>query len=209
MKANYLITLGFCILLLNSVNAQSLIIPAKGKHIIKDKSIKELRLDSLVLNKKSSLEIQGKKDFTIYANHIILADKTFITAHDDKNNGTNLILSGKFIKIGKTVVDVSGRTYEVGNKTEANGNGGKLTIVYDSDGLKPQHLDNKEKNYIETLAKGASTSTNPYVDVQNLWYRVALGSGIGRSPMGLPQGKVYDASEGKDGEVEIKPLNEN
>lgn len=209
MKTNYLITLGFCILLLNSVNAQSLIIPAKGKHIIKDKSIKELRLDSLVLNKKSSLEIQGKKDFTIYANHIILADKTFITAHDDKNNGTNLILSGKFIKIGKTVVDVSGRTYEVGNKTEANGNGGKLTIVYDSDGLKPQHLDNKEKNYIETLAKGASTSTNPYVDVQNLWYRVALGSGIGRSPMGLPQGKVYDASEGKDGEVEIKPLNEN
>lgn len=209
MKTNYLITLGFSILLLNSVNAQSLIIPAKGKHIIKDKSIKELRLDSLVLNKKSSLEIQGKKDFTIYANHIILADKTFITAHDDKNNGTNLILSGKFIKIGKTVVDVSGRTYEVGNKTEANGNGGKLTIVYDSDGLKPQHLDNKEKNYIETLAKGASTSTNPYVDVQNLWYRVALGSGIGRSPMGLPQGKVYDASEGKDGEVEIKPLNEN
>ena len=209
MKTNYLITLGFCILLLNSINAQSLIIPAKGKHIIKDKSIKELRLDSLVLNKKSSLEIQGKKDFTIYANHIILADKTFITAHDDKNNGTNLILSGKFIKIGKTVVDVSGRTYEVGNKTEANGNGGKLTIVYDSDGLKPQHLDNKEKNYIETLAKGASTSTNPYVDVQNLWYRVALGSGIGRSPMGLPQGKVYDASEGKDGEVEIKPLNEN
>ncbi|QEK51106.1 hypothetical protein FYC62_05015 [Pedobacter aquae] len=209
MKTNYLITLGFSILLLNSVNAQSLIIPAKGKHIIKDKSIKELRLDSLVLNKKSSLEIQGKKDFTIYANHIILADKTFITALDDKNNGTNLILSGKFIKIGKTVVDVSGRTYEVGNKTEANGNGGKLTIVYDSDGLKPQHLDNKEKNYIETLAKGASTSTNPYVDVQNLWYRVALGSGIGRSPMGLPQGKVYDASEGKDGEVEIKPLNEN
>jgi hypothetical protein len=209
MKTNYLITLGFCILLVNSVNAQSLIIPAKGKHIIKDKSIKELRLDSLVLNKKSSLEIQGKKDFTIYANHIILADKTFITAHDDKNNGTNLILSGKFIKIGKTVVDVSGRTYEVGNKTEANGNGGKLTIMYDSDGLKPQHLDNKEKNYIETLAKGASTSTNPYVDVQNLWYRVALGSGIGRSPMGLPQGKVYDASEGKDGEVEIKPLNEN
>nr|WP_039453763.1 hypothetical protein [Pedobacter glucosidilyticus] len=191
------------------MNSQSLIIPAKGKHIIKDKAIKELRLDSLVLNKKSSLEIQGKKDFTIYANHIILADKTFITAHDDKNNGTNLILSGKFIKIGKTVVDVSGRTYEVGNKTEANGNGGKLTIVYDSDGLKPQHLDNKEKNYIETLAKGASTSTNPYVDVQNLWYRVALGSGIGRSPMGLPQGKVYDASEGKDGEVEIKPLNEN
>lgn len=209
MKTNYLITLGFSILLLNSVNAQSLIIPAKGKHIIKDKSIKELRLDSLVLNKKSSLEIQGKKDFTIYANHIILADKTFITAHDDKNNGTNLILSGKFIKIGKTVVDVSGRTYEVGNKTEANGNGGKLTIVYNSDGLKPQHLDNKEKNYIETLAKGASTSTNPYVDVQNLWYRVALGSGIGRSPMGLPQGKVYDASEGKDGEVEIKLINEN
>ncbi|KHJ37194.1 hypothetical protein PBAC_26370 [Pedobacter glucosidilyticus] len=209
MKINYLITLGFAVLIIQSVNSQSLIIPAKGKHIIKDKAIKELRLDSLVLNKKSSLEIQGKKDFTIYANHIILADKTFITAHDDKNNGTNLILSGKFIKIGKTVVDVSGRTYEVGNKTEANGNGGKLTIVYDSDGLKPQHLDNKEKNYIETLAKGASTSTNPYVDVQNLWYRVALGSGIGRSPMGLPQGKVYDASEGKDGEVEIKPLNEN
>ncbi|WP_026904926.1 hypothetical protein [Pedobacter glucosidilyticus] len=208
MKANYLITLGFCILLLNSVNAQSLIIPAKGKHIIKDKAINELRLDSLVLNKKSSLEIQGKKDFTIYANHIILADKTFITAHDGKNNGTNLKLSGKFIKIGKTVIDVSGRTYEVGNKTEANGNGGNLLIQYNQDGLIPQSDNNKEKNYIETLAKGASTSTNPYVDVQNLWYRVALGSGMGRSPMGLPQGKVYDASEGSQGNIEIKPLNE-
>jgi hypothetical protein len=209
MKTNYLIALGFAVLTIHSVNAQSLIIPAKGKHIIKDKAVNELWLDSLVLNKKSSLEIQGKKDFTIYANHIILADKTFITAHDEKNNGTNLKLSGKFIKIGKTVIDVSGRTYEIGNKTEANGNGGKLMIEYQQDGLQPQSVNSKEKNYIETLANGASTSTNPYVDIQNLWYRVAIGSGIGRSPMGLPQGKVYDASEGKDGEIEIKLLNEN
>lgn len=186
--------------------AQSLIIPAKEKYIIKD-TAKVLILDSLVLNKKSSLIIPNQKDFTIQAKYIILEDKTSISAHDGENNGTNLKISGKFLEIGRSVIDVSGHTFLIGKDKFPNGNGGDLLITYHEGGLKPQVDEHKSKNYIEVLTRGASTSISPWNEINNIWYRINLGSGIGRSPAGLPNGKVYDATTGEDGKVDISPIN--
>lgn len=193
------------VLMFNFCFAQNLIIPAKGRYIIKD-TTNTLILDSLVLKKKSSLVISNKKNFTIKANYIILEDKTSISAHDGKNNGTNLNISGNFLKIGKSVIDVSGLTYLTGEDKFPNGNGGELTLMYHEGGLHPQATKHKSKNYIEVLTKGASTNINPWNDINNIWYRINLGSGLGRSPSGLPNGKVYDATIGNDGKLKIIPV---
>jgi hypothetical protein len=184
--------------------AQSLIIPAKGIHIIKDSTVKELILDSLVLNKKSSLIIKNSKDFVIKAKHIVLEDKTSISAHDGKNNGTNLKINGKFVKIGKSVIDVSGLNYVFGDEKYSNGNGGNVEIKYDPNGLKPQSEKTKEKNYVEVLYNGASSSVNPQTEIQNIWYRIGESSRSGRALSGLPRGKIFDAGVGKNGSLNIQ-----
>lgn len=189
---------------LSSLYAQSLIIPAKGVHIIKDSTLKELILDSLVLNKKSSLIIKNSKDFVIKAKHIILEDKTSISAHDGKNNGTNLKINGKFVKIGKSVIDVSGLNYVFGDEKYSNGNGGNIEIYYEATGLKPQSENSKNKNYVEVLYNGAVSSVNPQSEIQNIWYRIGHSAGSGRALSGLPRGKIFDAGVGKNGSLNIQ-----
>ncbi len=197
-----------CVLFLsqfyNQLFAQSLVIKNKERHNLKlADSSAVLNLDTLMLGKKSSLYINDKKSLTINAKNIFFGDKSAIVSHDGKNNGTNLIINGRFIDLGKAVIDVSGLDYRFGSAKFPNGNGGNVIIKYDEQGLMPTSSDTKSNNFLEILNRGASSNINPQVEISNIWYRIAIGSGIGRSPTGLPNGKIYDASVGKDGDIQI------
>lgn len=189
-----------------AASGQTLHIGARKTHRISDQdSTGVLKLDTLIMDRRAHLVLENKKSFSIEAISIFVDEKAVISAHDSRNNGTDLTLSGKFVELGSLALNVAGREFDQGaNRKAGNGNGGDVLIRYAPEGIRPQLENHRDQHYIGVLNRGAGRARTPQVEIANVWTQIRMGAGTGRP--GGRAGKVYDASEGKDGKTELKRL---
>ncbi len=207
MKRNLILILLLCVsmLMIDEVSAQTIHVKAKKSYQLRQKdSVSVLNIDSLILDKKALLFVNDAKELTINAKYILIDDRAVIKGRDGKNNGTNLTIKGNFVKLGQLAVDLSGDLFEQGIRKYKNGDGGNLVIEYAKQGIKPQTENYKDDNFIAVLNSGAGKNVIPQVELFNVWTQIRNGAGYGRP--GGPQGRVYDASVGKDGKFELKAV---
>lgn len=177
----------------------------KTVNISKGDSSVTVIIDTLIMNDRSRLEFYGKKDVTLKVKHAIIPQRAYISGTDGKNNASNLDITIRFDELGSLFVLAGGRDANNGSKTFPNGNGGKVTFNYLSDGIIPQQTDKSKGHYVVVDTKAGGYSVNARSDLYNIYSRIGSGS---RPLAQLPQGQVFSGSPGIDGKSEIKEVSE-
>lgn len=163
-----------------------------------------LKIDTLILNDKASLEFFGKKRVDLQVKYAEIPKQAYIIGTDSKNNGSDMNIAIHFGKLGSLYVLAGGRDANNGSRTFPNGNGGKVTLRYDKSGIIPQ-LENKDQTaYLRIDTKAGGYRVNPQSELYNIYTQIGMGirSGGGRLG-GVPQGQIYSGSPGRDGKSEV------
>lgn len=160
-----------------------------------------IKIDTLIMKDKSKLEFFAKKDVKLEIGYAEIGNNVLITGQDSKNNATNFDIQANFKQLGSLFIIARGIDAFNGTKTFPNGDGGIVTLAYDSQGVAPQTSDKKGKNFVFIDVRPGGLSVNPSSEVRQIYSRIAMSPGGLR---GLPQGQIYSGSPGKDGKSEIK-----
>ncbi len=164
-----------------------------------------LSIDTLVMKDRSKLLFYGKKKVELKVKHAIIGKDALIYGTDGKNNGSDMDITIRFDDLGSLVVSSAGLDAQNGTKTFPNGNGGKISLKYLSNGMTPQQVNKKESAYLSIDTKAGGYSVNAQSEIRNILSRI----GRGTRPLGqLPQGQVYSGSPGIDGKSEVKAISE-
>lgn len=160
-----------------------------------------LKIDTLIMKDKSKLEFFGKKDVKIEIGYAEVGKNVIITGQDGKNNATNFAITASFHKLESLFILARGIDAFNGTKTFPNGNGGVVTLSYDSNQIKPQSEDKKAKNYVFIDVQPGGLRVNSNSEISQIYSRISMSSPGLR---GMPQGQIYSGSPGKEGKSEIK-----
>ncbi|SEM98531.1 hypothetical protein SAMN05216436_11027 [bacterium A37T11] len=161
-----------------------------------------LTIDTLIMNDRAQLQFFGLKKVTLSVGYAQIGDRVYISGTDGKNNGSHLKIDINFIKLGSLYVLVGGYDANNGTKTFPNGNGGNVQLIYAANGIKPQTVDKKAKNYLLIDTRAGGYRVNPQSDLRNIYSQMRMGS-VGRPLGALPQGQIYSGSPGIDGKSSI------
>jgi hypothetical protein len=164
-----------------------------------------LTIDTLIMKDRSRLVFYGKKNVKLQVRHAIIGKNAFIYGTDGKNNGSDMDITIRFVGLESLTVSTAGLDAQNGTRTFPNGNGGKLTLKYLTDGIVPQQVDKKEKAYLSIDTEAGGYSVNAQSDIRNILSQIGRGS---RPLGGLPQGQVYSGSPGVDGKSEVIAVTE-
>ena len=160
-----------------------------------------LIIDTLIMKDKSKLEFFGKKDVKIEIGYAEIGKNVIINGQDGKNNATNFDISASFHKLESLFILARGIDAFNGTKTFPNGNGGLVTLNYDSSYITPQTENKKAKNYVFIDVQPGGLRVNPNSEIGQIYSRISMSSPGLR---GMPQGQIYSGSPGKEGKAEIK-----
>ncbi|MFC6103012.1 hypothetical protein [Olivibacter domesticus] len=163
-----------------------------------------LKIDTLILNDKATLEFFGKKKVDLQVKYAEIPKQAYIVGTDSKNNGSEINITIHFGKLGSLYVLAGGRDANNGSRTFPNGNGGNVTLHYDKRGIVPQQEKKDQPGYLRIDTKAGGYRVNPQSDLYNIYSQIGMGirSGGGRLG-GVPQGQIYSGSPGKDGKSEV------
>jgi|SRR5690606_15901289 len=160
-----------------------------------------LKIDTLIMKDKSKLEFFGKKDVKLEIGYAEIGKNVVFTGQDGKNNATNFNITASFQKLESLFILARGIDAFNGTKTFPNGNGGTVTLSYDSNYIKPQTENKKGKNYVFIDVQPGGLRVNPNSEITQIYSRISMSSPGLR---GMPQGQIYSGSPGKEGKAEIK-----
>lgn len=204
---NYLVFLFITILSISGLKAQDikiekLVLNKKEKKTFsKADSSMVIRIDTLIMRDKSSLQFFDKKDVKLIVGYAEIGNKVSMSGVAAQNNASNFDLDINFQKLGSLYIIARGNDAMNGTKTHPNGDGGVVNLTYDSKGLIPQSENRKGKNYLYVDISAGGRTTNPTSDLSQIYSRIASSpTGL----RGLPQGQIYSGSQGKDGKFTIK-----
>lgn len=208
MKNKIAILIGAFFLCLGHVFAQSadqhfskLVLNKKEKKVFhsKDKdSTITLRIDTLIMKDKSSLQFYGEKDVKLVIGYAEIGNNAFISGNAGKNNASNFDIDIYFQRLGSLYIIAKGRDANNGTRTDPNGDGGNITLTYAKEGITPQTESKKEKHYLHMDASPGGLHVVPASDLRVIYDQIK------HSPPGrisLPQGQVYSGSPGKEGKI--------
>lgn len=177
----------------------------KAKTFSSRDSFLTLMIDTLIMNDRSRLVFYGKKDVTLQVKHAIIGKDAFVFGTDGKNNGSNMDISIRFDNLGSLTISAIGLDALNGTRTFPNGNGGKVSLKYLSDGIAPQSENKKESAYLSIDTKAGGYSVNAQNDVKNILSQIGRGS---RPLRQLPQGQIYSGTAGIDGTSKVIAISE-
>lgn len=164
-------------------------------------SILTIYIDTLVMKDKSALQFYGKKQVNLYIKHADIGKEAVIYGQGLKNNGTNFNIDIDFKKLNSLYILARGQNAFNGTKTDPNGDGGHVSLMYEAMGFVPQTTNKKEKHYIHIDITEGGLNVTPSTDLHNIYSRIATAP---RGLRGLPQGQIYSGSPGKKGSSEVK-----
>lgn len=208
MKLNKIITLAFAAYSLSSFSQvkeqhiAKLVVDKKDKEIFnnRDSSI-VLYIDTLIMRDRASLQFFGKKDVKLVVQHAELGKRVFISGIGAQNNASNFDIQINFQKLGSLYVIARGQDAMNGTRTYDNGDGGNVTLRYNSESIKPQSTDKKSENYLFVDVSAGGRTVNPTSDLNQIYSRIAISAPGLR---GVPQGQIYSGSLGREGKATIE-----
>src|SRR5690606_31450159 len=166
-----------------------------------------IRIDTLVMEDRSQLVFYGKKDVTLDVGHAEIENRAYLFGTDGKNNGTDFDIQIRFEKLGALYVLAGGQDAKNnGSRTFPNGDGGDVTLTYDSGGIVPQTEDKKSPHYLRVDTQSGGYLVNPQSELSKI-YRLINMCVLGRPLGNLSQGQVYSGTPGRDGKSVIKAKN--
>lgn len=177
----------------------------KSKSFSSRDSSLTLTIDTLIMNDRSRLVFYGKKNVKLLVKHALIGKDAFIFGTDGKNNGSDMDIIMRFEDLKSLTISAEGLDAQNGTRTFPNGNGGKVTLRYLTDGLVPQQIDKKGKAYLSIKTEAGGYSVNAQSDIRNILSQIGRGS----RPLGaLPRGQIYSGSPGLDGKREVIAVND-
>lgn len=192
---------------IDTLHIEKLVIGKKKKEIFssgKDSSM-VVRIDTLMMADRSQLVFYGKKDVKLDIGHAEIDKRAYLFGTDGKNNGSNFDIHVHFDKLGALYVLAGGQdASNNGSRTFPNGNGGHVTLTYDSQGIVPQTDDKKSDHYLQIDTRAGGYRVNAQNDLANIYSLIDMGA-PGRPLGNLSQGQVYSGSPGRDGKSTIMP----
>ena len=167
-------------------------------------SILILTIDTLIMKDKASLAFYGNKKVRLQVKYAEIPDVAYIIGTDSKNNGSDMDIQMHVGELGGLYIMANGLDANNGTRTYPNGNGGKVTFRYDRKGKIPQQEDKDKPGYLHINTRAGGYRVNPQSDLYNVYSQIRMGtrSGSGRLA-GVPQGRIYSGSPGKDGKSEV------
>lgn len=181
------------------IHLDKLTLEKKKKHSFQGRdSILTVYIDTLIMKDKSTLQFYGKKDVKLVIKHAYIDKEAVIYGQGLKNNGTNFDINVDFDKLESLYVIARGQNANNGSKTFPNGDGGNVTLNYETNGFIAQTTDKKGKHYIKIDNTEGGLNVIPTSDISNIYARIALSP---RGLRGLPQGQIYSGSPGVKGEI--------
>lgn len=160
-----------------------------------------LKLDTLILEDKASLEFYGYKDVTLDIGHSIIGKRALIKGSFKENHAAHISLKTRFDKLESLHILAAGQDANNGFRTHDNGNGGNVEVHYSFAGIEPQTTKKRQKHFLDIQNQGGGKFINPTVEVGRVLSNIHSTNG---RIVGLPQGQVYSGSPGKDGKTIIK-----
>ncbi len=160
-----------------------------------------LKIDTLIMKDRAKLEFYAKKDVKLEIGYAEIGNNVVITGQDSKNNATDLNIDINFNKLGSLFIIARGLDAMNGTKTHPNGDGGNVTLTYDSKGIAPQTTDKKGKSFLFVDVQPGGLRVNPHSDLSRIYGQIAMSAPGMR---GVPQGQIYSGSPGQEGKVTIK-----
>ncbi len=163
-------------------------------------SVLVLQIDTLIMKDRSSLQFFGKKKVILQINQAEIGKRVYFSGRSEQNNASDMDIAVRFEKLGSLYIMTEGYDANNGYRTDPNGNGGNVTLVYSSDGIQPQQQQSKQDNYLHINVAGGGKHLNATNDVQRILDQIR---GASRGLRGLPQGQIYSGSPGNDGKSEV------
>ncbi len=164
-----------------------------------------LRIDTLIMHRGSKIIAAGKKNMVLTAGFASIDTRCSIAGDDGHNNGTNIDLRINFQDLGNLTINTQGKNFRQGNRSHAIGSGGNVTVHYLNAGLAPQTTSAGHDRYLKVMAEGGKGSVDPNSDMYVITSAIRSGSGIAGRPLSnLPQGTVFQGSDGPDGKVHLE-----
>lgn len=170
----------------------------------KDSAIVVL-IDTLILRDRASLQFFGKKQVKLVAKHAEIGKNAYISGRGAENNASHMDLSLKFAKLGSLAILAEGYDANNGFRTHPNGDGGNVTLRYDQLGVVPQQNNKNAPYYLQIVANGGGSMVNASADVQRIMDQIQR---YGVRMSGIPSGRVYSGSPGRDGKVEVMAVSD-
>jgi hypothetical protein len=189
----------------DTLHIQTLEVGRKKKETFggKDSSL-VVHIDTLIMNDRAQLVFFGKKDVKLTVGHAVIDKRGYIFGTDGKNNGTDFDIDVRFEKLGQLYVLAAGHdANNNGSRTFPNGDGGDVTLIYDSTGVVPQTADRRAPHYLRIDTRAGGYRVNAQTDLNNIYSLINRGT-PGRPLGNLAQGRVYSGSPGKDGKSTVK-----
>lgn len=185
----------------DTIRMQKLELKKRAKQVFDSRdSILVLQIDTLIMKDRSSLQFFGKKKVILLVNHADIGKRVYFSGRSNQNNASDMDISIKFEKLGSLFIMADGYDANNGSRTDPNGDGGNVRLVYSNDGIQPQQQQSKKPNFLHFSISGGGKHVNPTADVQRILNQARRSGGrMG----GLPQGQVYSGSAGRDGKSEI------
>jgi len=166
-------------------------------------SLMVIRIDTLIMADRSQLVFYGKKEVKLEIGHAEINKRAYIFGTDGKNNGTDFDIHVQFDKLGALYVLAGGQdASNNGSRTFPNGDGGDVTLTYDSCGIVPQTTDKASDHYLQIHTGAGGHRVNPQSELRNIYSLINMGS-PGRPLGSLSQGQVYSGTPGREGKSTI------
>jgi len=123
-------------------------------------SVLVLQIDTLIMKDRSSLQFFGKKKVKLLVNHAELGKRVYFLGRSHQNNASDMDISIKFDKLGSLFVMADGYDANNGSRTDPNGDGGNVRLVYSNDGIHPQQQQSRDQNYLHINTLGGGRHVN-------------------------------------------------
>lgn len=157
-------------------------------------------IDTLIMCDHSALKFYDKSTLELLVNHAEIGKGVQILGRGLKNNGANMDISMKFVKLGSLTVFANGLP-KLNEMVGQDGRGGNVTLRYDRKGITPQNYDQFAENYIDIQTNGGRYTADGKI---NEYYRVKELSKKGADkPFGLKELLDKMSGVGKPGKAEI------
>jgi len=164
-------------------------------------SVIHLKIDTLILKDRSSLQFLHKKKVILEVGYAEIGDKVKIFGSDGQNNGSDFDINIHLASLGDLYLDAGGLRATKGRQALPHGNGGTVNFVYNTKGMIPQTKEAKESNYLRVNVSGGDNLSDSRSEISII--QSQIGQNTGRPLGGLPQGKVYQGVAGENGKVTI------
>lgn len=157
-------------------------------------------IDTLIMCDHSALKFYDKSTLELLVNHAEIGNGVQILGRGLKNNGANMDISMKFVKLGSLTVFANGRP-SLNELVIEDGRGGNVTLRYDHRGITPQQQDRFAENYIDIQTNGGRYDANGKI---NEYYLVKeLSKKVADKPFGLKELLDKMSGVGRPGKAEI------